>query len=309
MRRNIALGIVSIFLISISSFAQQIQSDPEYVKLITTEWKGERTSDGRPKVSDALLERLKNISIEEAWGYLRNKGYHNQFEAGWQLIGEQKPLVGRVLTTQYMPERPDLNDKIKAKGEKEGRVGSPNSWPIDMLSKGDIYVADGFGKIIDGTLIGDNLGNSIYAKSGTGVVFDGGVRDLDGLEAIKGFTGYVRGVDPSYIQGMMMTCINCPIRIGRVTVMPGDLLLGKKEGVIFIPAFLAAELVQNGEFTALRDAFGIEKLKEGKYTPGEIDRKWTDVIKKDFLQWVKNHPEKLQMTPKEFEEFMKERNW
>jgi regulator of RNase E activity RraA len=289
--------------------AQQIQSDPAYVTKITSDWKGERMPDGRPKVSDELLERLKNISIEEAWGYLRNKGYHNQFEAGWQLIGEQKPLVGRVLTTQYMPERPDLNDKIKEKGQTEGRVGSPNSWPIDMLTKGDIYVADGFGKIIDGTLIGDNLGNSIYAKSGTGVVFDGGVRDLDGLEAIEGFTGYVRGVDPSYIQGMMMTCINCPIRIGRVTVMPGDLLLGKKEGVIFIPAFLVAELVQNGEFTALRDGFGIEKLKEGKYTPGEIDRKWSDAIKNDFLQWIKSHPEKLQMSPKEFEDFMKERNW
>lgn len=292
-----------------TSSAQDIQMDKQMVMTMTSSWTGERTEDGRPKVSDDLLKRLEKISIEEAWGYLRNKGYHNQFEAGWQLIGEQKPLVGRVLTTQYMPERPDLNDKIKAKGKAEGRVGSPNSWPIDMLSKGDIYVADGFGKIIDGTLIGDNLGNSIYAKSGTGVVFDGGVRDLDGLEAIDGFTGYVRGVDPSYIQGMMMTCINCPIRIGRVTVMPGDLLLGKKEGVIFIPAYLAADLVQNGEFTALRDSFGIEKLKEGKYTPGEIDQKWTDTIKKDFLQWVKSHPEKLQMSPAEFTEFMKERNW
>jgi hypothetical protein len=65
----------------------------------------------------------------------------------------------------------------------------------------------------------------------------------------------------------------------------------------------------NSEFTALRDEFGILRLKEGKFTPGEIDMKWSDRIKADFLSWVKANPQKLQMTLKEFDDYMKERNW
>ncbi|MCR9062960.1 MAG: RraA family protein [Cytophagales bacterium] len=306
-KRNLLIAAAIILCFNVSN-AQQIQWTAEQIKTFTSDYQGARSNDGRPHVSDALIKRLANVSTEEAWGYLRNKGYHNQFEAGWTIIGD-KPLVGRVVTAQYMPSRPDMDNKIKEKGKAEGRSGSPNSWPIDVLSNGDVYVADGFGKIIDGTLIGDNLANAIYAKSGTGVVFDAGARDIEGISKIDGFVGFVRGLDPSYIQGMMMTCINCPIRIGRATVMPGDLVLGKQEGVIFIPAQFAEELIMNAEFTALRDEFGITRLKEGKYTPGEIDMRWNDTIKKDFLNWVKENPQKLQMTPAEFDEYMKERNW
>ena len=78
----------------------------------------------------------------------------------------------------------------------------------------DIYIADGFGKVIDGTLIGDNLGNSIFSKSKTGVIFYGGVRDWDGLSRIEGFNAWVKGYDPSYLQEVMLGGINVPIRIG-----------------------------------------------------------------------------------------------
>ncbi len=146
--------------------AQNVGSSPEYIKALTSEWKGERFPDGRPKVSDAILERLKKISIEEAWGVLRNKGYQNQFESDWQIINPDEPMTGRVVTAQYMPLRPDLEKYIKAQGKTENRAqqGATNSWPIDVLVEGDVYVADSYGKIVDGTLIGDNLGNSIYCK-------------------------------------------------------------------------------------------------------------------------------------------------
>ncbi len=307
MRNQFILLLVFSLLVGRLN-AQNIEWTPTQIAQFSKDYTGPRSADGRPLIDNALIKRLKNASIEEAWGFLKNKGYNNQFEAGWQIIGEV-PLVGRVVTAQYLPARPDIDEPIKAKGKAEGRQGSPNSWPIDVLKEGDVYVADGFGKIIDGTLIGDNLGNSIYAKSKTGVVFDGGVRDLDGLAAIDGFTGFVRGIDPSYIKEMMLSCINCPIRIGRATVMPGDLVLGKKEGVIFIPAHLVEELVKNAEFTALRDEFGIMRLREGKYTPGQIDQRWTEDIKADFMKWIKQNPSKLQMTPAEFENYTKERNW
>ncbi|HSC40477.1 MAG TPA: hypothetical protein VLD19_21490, partial [Chitinophagaceae bacterium] len=164
-------------------------------------------------------------------------------------------------------------------------------------------------KVADGTLIGDNLGNAIYAKSARGVIFYGSVRDIEGLEDIKGFNSWIKGYDPSYIQQMMLTGINIPIRIGRASVLPGDVVLAKKGGVVFIPAHLVEEVVVNAEFIALRDEFGHQRLREGKYTPGQIDTQWTDVIKKDFLQWIKDNPAKVPMTMDELQELMKNRTW
>jgi regulator of RNase E activity RraA len=170
-------------------------------------------------------------------------------------------------------------------------------------------VADGYGKTADGTLIGDNLGNSIYAKSQRGVIFYGSVRDQEGLSEIKGFNGWIKGEDPSYIQQMMLTSINAPIRIGRATVLPGDVVLAKKYGVIFIPAYLVEELVLTSEFTALRDEFGHQRLREKKYLAGQIDSEWSEEIKKDFLNWLNNYPGKLPMSKEELDNYLKERNY
>lgn len=289
--------------------AQQVTLTKEQITALTPEWKGNRLPDGRPNIPDAHLERLKSVSIEEAWGILRNKGYHNQFEGDWMVLDDEMPITGRALTVQYLPARPDYHDMIMKKGEAEKRIGNFNSWPIDMLKPGDIYVADGYGKIVDGTLIGDNLGNSIYRNSKNGVIFYGSVRDTEGLEKIEGFNAWIKGYDPSYIQGMMLGGINVPIRIGRATVLPGDAILAKKGGVIFIPAHLLEDLLLNAEFIALRDQFGIQRLKEGKYTPGQIDRQWTDDIKKDFLAWLDANPDKLPMSRAELDAYMKNRTW
>jgi 4-hydroxy-4-methyl-2-oxoglutarate aldolase len=291
--------------------AQRVGSSPEYIKVLTAAWKGERFADGRPKVPDNILARLKNISIEEAWGVLKNKGYLNQFESNWIIINPDSAMTGRVVTAQYMPLRPDFQKQIKDQGIAENRSpkGGTNSWPIDVLVEGDVYVADGYGKMENGTLIGDNLANSIYAKSKRGVVFYGSVRDQEGISEIKGFNGWIKGQDPSYIDQMMLTSINTPIRIGRATVLPGDVVLAKKYGVIFIPAYLVEELVITSEVTALRDEFGHQRLREGKYKPGEIDSQWTEPIKKDFLNWLSNYPGRLPMSKQELDNYLKERNY
>jgi 4-hydroxy-4-methyl-2-oxoglutarate aldolase len=168
-----------------------------------------------------------------------------------------------------------------------------NSWPIDTLQKGDVYVADSFGKIADGTLIGDNLGNSIFARSGNGVIFDGSARDLEGLAEIKGFNAFVRGFDPTLIKDLMLLGLNTPIRIGRVTVLPGDVVLAKRAGVMFVPAHLAEEVVRESERIALRDQFGHQRLREGKYTPGQIDVTWTKAIEDDFRKWLIENRDRL----------------
>lgn len=291
--------------------AQRVGSSPEYIKAITAEWKGERFPDGRPKVPDSILERLKNISIEEAWSVLRNKKYLNQFERDWIILHHGEPMTGRVVTAQYMPLRPDYDMYIREQGKIENRTqqGGTNSWPIDILTEGDVYVADGYGKIIDGTLIGDNLGNSIYSKSKRGVIINGSVRDQEGISEIEGFNAWIKGSDPSYITQMMLTSINSPIRIGRAIVFPGDVVLAKDYGVIFIPAHLAEEVVITAEVTALRDKFGHQRLREGKYKPGEIDSRWSEEIKTDFLNWLKNYTGELPMTKEELDKYFKERHW
>ena len=301
--------LILLLYFSLAITAQQVTLTPDQIKGYTPEWKGERFPDGRPKVSDKMLERLKKVHLEEAWGVLRNKGYQNQFEGDWMIQFPDSAMTGRVVTAQYMPMRPDVDKIVKEIGKNEKRIGAPNSWPIDVLKDGDVYVADSYGKIADGTLIGDNLGNAIYAKSHRGVIFYGSVRDVEGLDDIKGFNSWTKGNDPSYIQQMMLSGINVPIRIGRATVLPGDAVLAKKYGVVFIPAHLLDTVVLNAEFISLRDQFGHQRLREGKYTPGQIDTQWTDEIKKDFLQWLKDNPDKLPMTREELDKFMKERNW
>ncbi len=261
------------------------------VLALTSAWTGERGPDGRPKVADDLLVRMKSVSIEEAWEVLRKEGYENQFVAGWQMLHEDRPFVGRALTTAYLPARPDLVELVTRGGKEDGRIGPSNSWPIDMLARDDVYIADGFGKVADGTLVGDNLGNAIYARTGTGVVFDAGARDPDGLKKIEGFNAYVRGWDPSFLKNVVLASINRPIRIGRTTVLPGDVILARREGVIAIPAHLAGRVVVTAEVVALKDEFGHARLREGVYTPGQIDVPWTDPIKADFFRWLESRPE------------------
>jgi regulator of RNase E activity RraA len=305
------LFIAALLSGSFFSQAQRVGSSPDYIKALTADWKGERFADGRPKVPDAILERLKKVSMEEAWGVLRNKGYQNQYEGDWQVIQPDSVMTGRVVTAQYMPSRPDFVEVIKEEGKAEGRSmqGGTNSWPIDVLVPGDVYVADGYGKIADGTLIGDNLGNSIYARSQRGVIFYGSVRDQAGLTEIRGFNGWIKGQDPSYISQMMLTSINAPIRVGRAVVLPGDVVLANKYGTIFIPAALVEELVLTSEVTELRDEFGHQRLREKKYLAGQIDSQWSDEIKKDFLNWLKNYPGKLPMSQAELDKYLKDRNY
>ena len=280
----------------------------EELFFLTAEWKGERFSDGRPKFPDDLVKRAKKIAIEDAWTILNNEGYTSQYEGNWKTVNEDT-VVGRAFTACFMPSRPDLENNIKERGKKQGHSGNTNSWPIDMLTKGDVYVADGFGKIAGGTLIGSNLGNSIFAKTGSGVVFDAAARDLEGLSEIKGFNAYVRDWHPSYLRDEVLMGINTPVRIGHAIVLPGDLVIAKKGGVLFIPAHLVEKVIVTAEFIILKDKFGISMLKEGRYTTGQIDSQWTDKIKEDFLQWLNKHPEEVPMTRAQLDEYMKNRTW
>jgi regulator of RNase E activity RraA len=304
--RERALLLIAFIFCGFFAHAQRLGSSPEYVKTLTSQWKGERFPDGRPKVPDIVLERLQNATLEQVWGYLGNRGYRNQVAKDWVILKPGETMVGRVVTAQFMPTRPDLDSLVRAQGKAEGRSqkGGINIWPIDVLAKGDVYVADGYGKVKDGTLIGSSLGNAIYGKTGKGVIFNGSVRDMQELKDTEGFNAWVKGHDPSYIKDMTPTSINAPIRIGEVTVFPGDVVFANEYGVVFIPAHLVEGLVSASEMTALRDEFERVLLQQGKYPSGEIHGDWSDKIKNEFRAWVAKYPKQLAITKKDIDAYL-----
>jgi regulator of RNase E activity RraA len=297
-----------IILLSLSFVKAQTISKEELI-FLTSEWKGERFEDGRPKIPDNLIERAKHIGIDDAWTVLKNEGYLNQFAGEWKTVNDNL-VVGRAVTAMFMPSRPDIEKNINERGRsKQGRRGNSNSWPIEALTQGDVYVADGFGKIDGGTLIGGTLGNSIFSKSGNGVIFDGSARDLRSLQEIEGFNAFVRDFHPSFLEHMVLLGLNTPIRIGGAIVLPGDLVIAEKEGVLFVPAHMASLVINTTEFVARKDTYGFEVVKSGKYSTGQIDSQWTDDIKIDFLEWLKQHPEMGTMTREELDLVMSKRTW
>ncbi len=293
------------------SHSQQISKDE--LIFLTPEWKGERFADGRPKVPDNIMKRMKSVSVEEAWAVMKNAGYAYQVAEGWQQINADSVLVGRAVTATFMPGRPDVWGAIDARGKKAGKRGQ-NTWPVDILVKGDVYVADQFGAHKNGPTIGDNVGNAIYAKTGNGIVYDGALRDVEGLKEIGGFTSYYTSYDPSYHNppgdlNTMLVGINQPTRIRMVTVMPGDVVLGKMGVVTFIPPHLAEKVATTSEIVRLRDLFGHQRLREGTYTAGQIDTRWTDEIEKDFSKWLNDHINELPVPKEQIQLFLKDRNW
>ncbi len=306
MQKIFRAALLSCLFASALPLLAQVKMTRDQMMFYTSDWKGDRFPDGRPKISDALLTRALDVSIEDLWDYLRNQGYNCQYDGGWQSLHPEKPFAGRALTAQYMPMRPDMYRAITAEGKAEKRVSGNNSWPINELQIGDMYVADGFGKIVEGTLIGSNLGSGIAAHSHVGFVFDAGIRDAEENREIANLNGMYRAYDPSAWKDMTLTSINAPIRIGRATVLPGDLVLAKRDGVVFIPAILAADAIASAEFTNLEDAFNFELNRSGT-NGAEFEGGWTPKKYDALALWIDKHPEKLKMTRPEFDTILAKR--
>ena len=266
-----------------------VQPPPEAMIALTHPYSAERFPNGRPMVADDLLERMKLVTTEEAWVVLRKHGYDRQFVGGWLETHPGTIMVGRAVTAQFVPHRPDFHAAIQQAGLAEGRsgIGGQNSWIIESLQLHDVMVVDIFGKVKDGTVVGDNLGTSLRSRTRAGAVIDGGIRDFAGLVQLSEVNFYVRGVDPTAIADVTLAGLNTPIRIGEVTVLPGDVVLGTPTGVIFIPPHLAEEVVETSESIRVRDEFGKLRLEEGRYISGEIDvPTWRDDIEADFVAWT-----------------------
>jgi 4-hydroxy-4-methyl-2-oxoglutarate aldolase len=284
---RLALGFLPFAL---PSTAQVFTFTREQMIEYTAQNPFDRFEDGRPKVPEALIEKCKGLSAEEVWAVLPGEKFRNQYEGNWQILHPDKRLVGRAVTAQFMPYRPDVGEVAEAHARARGNGldrDSANQRVIDTLQPGDVLVVDLFGKIEQGTLVGDNLATAIFGFSKTGFVVDGAIRDLDGISEID-MTAYFRGVHPTPIGNVMLTGVNVPVRIGNATVMPGDVVFGDREGVYFIPPQLVKKVLDKADETHIHDEWTKMKLLTGKYKSGEIYPSPRDpALKKEYEEYLK----------------------
>src|SRR3954454_21901296 len=264
------LRLTALLLCAAAAYGQLFTLDKTQMIRLTSKNPFERFDDGRPKVPDNLIEELRKDSAEDAWTVLPGKGFVNQYEGNWHITQPEKKLVGRVVTAQFMPTRPDLNEIITAEGKQKGYSGGQNQWVIDKLQPGDVLVVDLFGKVEGGTFVGDNLAFYIKERTKTGgLIVDGSVRDMDGIME-WGVSVYHRGQHPTPIQNVMLTGYNVPVRIGNATVMPGDVVLGDREGLYFIPPQHVQDVVNRAKDIKIHDDWTKMKFREGKYKSSDI---------------------------------------
>ncbi len=268
-------------------------NNKEDIVALTPLWKGERFEDGRPKVPQKYLDAMRDMTLEELWKPIFLKGYESQFEGDLKTLHDDgRKLIGRAVTCSFVPTRPDLHEVMFDIGAKEGRKGNYNQWVIDSLVEGDVVVADMYDKIYKGTFLGGNLTTAIKTKTKTGGgVIWGGIRDTEQMKQVPDVQVYYRGIDPTPIREFVMQSFNSITRIGKATVLPGDIVYGAGGGVLFIPAHLVQEVVEGAAKTHVKDDFGFEMIGQGKFTTAQIDRNtWTEEMLDMLVEWIKTDP-------------------
>lgn len=243
---------------------------------LTPQWKGERLSDGRPKVDEKYLKALRDMTLEEVWKPIFVKGYESQFEGRLHTLhNDNRKLIGRAVTATYCPYRPDLDEVVKETGRNEKRTGTYNQWVIDNLMEFDVPVIDMYDKIYKGTFLGGNLTTALKNKTRNengGAVIWGGIRDTEQMRKISDIQVYYRGIDPTPIRNFIMTAYNGVTRIGNAVCLPGDVVFGTGGGVLFIPSHLVQEVVEGAVKTQVKDLFGFEMIAQNKFAPSQIDK-------------------------------------
>ncbi len=288
--RKLAL---SLLLCCVAAYAQTEGFGKEELIKYTAKNPFGRFEDGRPKVPDKYLEMLKGSSSEMLWGPLRSEGFEHQWVGGFQIVHPELKLVGRAFTAVFMPVRPDVDEVIEADAKAKGLGKNDNQRVIDSLQPGDVLVVDMFGKIEGGTFAGDNLSTAIITATGNGYVIDGGVRDLDGIYP-QNKPIYVRGFHVSAIKDVMLMGMNVPIRIGNTTVMPGDVVVGDREGLTFIPPHVVQKAAERSKITELHDIWTKGKLATGKWKASELYPSPGDpALKKEYEEWLAKEKKKF----------------
>ena len=281
------LGLAVVALLAPALCRAQVfqLTKEELIELTPTTF--ERFPDGRPKVPDALLERVRGLSSEEVG--------RSQYTDGFQVLHPGMKMVGRAFTVQFMPSRTELDGFARSRAQKAGINGLNNQSVIDMLQPGDIICVDLFGKKQQGTFVGDNLFYYIMrATKGAGMVLDGSIRDLEGIATME-MPLYFMHTDPSAIGQVTVAGWNIPIRIGAATVLPGDVVMGDREGLNFLRPSEVEQIVNAADRTHIHDDWTRQQFDTGKYKSSEIYSSPRDPAKKkEYDDYLKKRLDELQ---------------
>ena len=287
--RNLCFPFTLLCALAVPAPAQLWKLTPEELRQITAKSAFERFPDGRPKVPDSLLDKLRtmDIGIEDMTGALCSKGFNNQYEGSeWKVLNPQKKLIGRAVTVQFMPARPDLSEALDLRGRLR------NQSALDLLQENDVVVVDLFGKIESGTFVGDKLAYYVWRTTGAGMVIDGAMFYLRNIEK-TGMSAFYRGRSPSSLNGVSLTGINIPIHLGSTTVIPGDVVFGDRDALLFIPPHLVEDIVTSFESTQARFEWIKKKFDEKKYKSSEIYGRPKDpALAKEMEDYVKSKQQK-----------------
>lgn len=246
----------------------------------------------RVRVTDAQLEKIKRLPIEAMWGAVQNKGYRFCFANHFKLTQPGVKLVGRALTMRYLPVRPDLDEGVRLLAKEGDWDVSWNVRAGDDGKPGDIAVVELGGAIDRATFLGDMTGLAMKLRGMRGVVVDGGIRDLNEFLPMKDFPIYYVGAHASAMADQVGVEWNSPVRIGSVTVLPGDVVVGDEEGVLFFPPQITDDVIKSAENTVQTETFKREMMNRGKNRTRDIYPRLSPELEKEFEEWKKKNPPK-----------------
>ncbi len=246
----------------------------------------------RPRVTDAQLAKLKALQIENLWGAAQNKGFKNCFVSHLKATQPGLKLVGRALTMRYMPARPDLDEAVQQLAKEGDWDYRFNTRGGEDAQAGDVVVVELGGMVERATFMGTMTGLAIKLRNTNGIVVDGGIRDLNGFLQWKDYPVYYAGAHASAMVDQVGVDWNSPIRIGTVTVLPGDAVVGDEEGLLFLAPQILDEVITAAETQTYNEDFKEEAMRSGKFKTRDIYPRLSPAAEKAFEEWKQKHPRK-----------------
>jgi 4-hydroxy-4-methyl-2-oxoglutarate aldolase len=241
-------------------------------------------------VTDAQLQRLRELPLEAVWGALQNQKHVRSFEGGFQLTVANPKLVGRAVTMRYLPVRPDLMNAVQTLAKEGDWDYQYNVRAGEDLKPGDVVVVELGGMVDRATFLGDVTGLGMKVAGAQGVIVDGGIRDLSEFMVMKDLPIFYRGAHASAMADQVGVEWNGPIRLGGITVLPGDIIVADAEGVLAVPPQMVADVIKDAENTVYTENFKREMMRSRKYRARDIYPRLSPELEKVFEEWKKTHP-------------------
>ena len=241
-------------------------------------------------VTDAQLQRLRELPLEAVWGALQNRKHVRSFEGGFQLTVPNPKIVGRAVTMRYLPVRPDMMDAVQTLAKEGDWDYQYNVRAGEDLKSGDVVVVELGGMVDRATFLGDVTGLGMKVAGAQGVIVDGGIRDLSEFMVMKDLPIFYRGAHASAMADQVGVEWNGPIRLGGITVLPGDIIVADAEGVLAVPPQMVADVIKDAENTVYTENFKRELMRSRKYRARDIYPRLSPELEKLFEEWKKTHP-------------------